>query len=111
MGKRKGTYVTGAGGPSRLTAVVAVSVVLRVEQVWAGGWEGVAEERAGRILRGIRRRQAACSLYLTRCQFVLQLENLGVDPQTQVDQQADRENNFKGGQKTWRRMPKRRGGC
>jgi hypothetical protein len=36
------TEATGAGGPSILSKKVAVSVVQGVEQVCAGGWEGVA---------------------------------------------------------------------
>jgi hypothetical protein len=39
-----------AGGPTRLFKVVAVSVVQGAEQVCAGGWEGVAGERARHIL-------------------------------------------------------------
>jgi hypothetical protein len=45
------TEVTDAGGPTRLSKVVAVSVVQGVKQARAGGWEGVAGERAGHILR------------------------------------------------------------
>jgi hypothetical protein len=37
--------------PTRLSKVVAVSVVQGVEQVCAGGWQGVARGRAGHILR------------------------------------------------------------
>jgi hypothetical protein len=44
------TEVTDAGGPTRLSKVVAVSVVQGVEQVCAGVWEVVEGERAGHIL-------------------------------------------------------------
>jgi hypothetical protein len=40
-GEPRRTEVTEAGGPSILSNVVAVSVVQGVEQVYAGGWEGV----------------------------------------------------------------------
>jgi hypothetical protein len=45
------TEVTEAEGPTRLSKVVAVSVVQGVEQVCAGGWKGGAGEIAGHILR------------------------------------------------------------
>jgi hypothetical protein len=43
--------VTEAGGPTRLSKVVAVSVVQGVEQVREGGWKGDVGERAGHMLR------------------------------------------------------------
>jgi hypothetical protein len=49
-GKPRRAEVTDAGGPTRLSKVAAVSVVQGVEQVYAGGWEGVTVERAGHIL-------------------------------------------------------------
>jgi hypothetical protein len=50
-GEPRRTEVTDAGGPTRLSKVVAVSVVQGVEQLCAGGWQGVAGERAGHICR------------------------------------------------------------
>jgi hypothetical protein len=50
-GEPRRAEVTDAGGPTRLPKVVAVSVVQGVEQVCAGGWEGVAGERAGHMQR------------------------------------------------------------
>jgi hypothetical protein len=44
-GKPRRTEVTDAGGTTRLSKVVAVSVVQGVEQICAGAWEGVAQER------------------------------------------------------------------
>jgi hypothetical protein len=41
--------VTEAGGPSILSKPVAVSVREEVEQLSAGGWEGVEGERVGHI--------------------------------------------------------------
>jgi hypothetical protein len=48
-GKPRMTEVTDAGGPTRLSKVVAMSVVQGVGLVCAG-WDGVAGERAGLIL-------------------------------------------------------------
>jgi hypothetical protein len=42
--------VTDAGWPTRLSEVVAVSVVQGVKQECAGGWEGVEGERARPVL-------------------------------------------------------------
>jgi hypothetical protein len=50
MREPKRTELTEAGEPSILSKVVAVSAVQGVEQVCAGGWGGVAGERAGHIL-------------------------------------------------------------
>jgi hypothetical protein len=52
-GHNRGTQEEGsdrAGGPTRLSKVVAMSVVRGVEQVCAGGWKGDVGERAGHIL-------------------------------------------------------------
>jgi hypothetical protein len=51
-GEPRWTEVTEAGGPSMLSKAVVVSVVQGVEQVRAGGWEGVVGKRAEHILRG-----------------------------------------------------------
>jgi hypothetical protein len=58
MGGPRRTETTEAGGPSILSKVAAVSVVQGVEQLFAGSREGVAEERAGHILR---RKQAGAA--------------------------------------------------
>jgi hypothetical protein len=50
-GEPRRTEVTDAGVPTKLSKVVAVSVLQGVEQICAGGWEGVAGVRAGHILR------------------------------------------------------------
>jgi hypothetical protein len=49
-GKPRRTEVTDAGWPTRLSEVVAVSVVQGVKQECAGGWEGVEGERARPVL-------------------------------------------------------------
>jgi hypothetical protein len=62
-GEPRRTKVADAGGPTRLSKVVSVSVVQGVEQVCAGGWEGVAGERAGHVLR---RKQAVTASIANR---------------------------------------------
>jgi hypothetical protein len=57
--------VTEAGGPTRLSKVVAVSVVQGVEQVCAGGWRGDVGERAGHIL--CRKQAVTASIHNQRC--------------------------------------------
>jgi hypothetical protein len=51
IGEPRRMEVTDPGGPTKLSKVVPVSVVQGVEQVCAGGWEGVTGDRAGHILR------------------------------------------------------------
>jgi hypothetical protein len=55
------TEVTEAGGPSRLSKVVVMSVVLGVEQAWAEDQEGVPGESPGHQLRWIQAMAASIS--------------------------------------------------
>jgi hypothetical protein len=52
--------VTEADGPSILAKVVAMPEVQGVAKICAGGWKGVAGERAGHILGGNRPWLQAC---------------------------------------------------
>jgi hypothetical protein len=53
--------VTGSGLTSILSKVVAVHVVQGVEQAGGGGWEGVAGERSGHLLRRKQAMEASIS--------------------------------------------------
>jgi hypothetical protein len=53
-GEPRRTEVTEAGAPTRLSKVVAVSVVQGVEQVCAGGWEGSREREQDAYYLGNR---------------------------------------------------------
>jgi hypothetical protein len=59
-GEPRRMEVTGSGLTSILSKVVAVYVVQGVEQAGAGGWEGVAGERSGHLLR--RKQAMAASI-------------------------------------------------
>jgi hypothetical protein len=59
-GEPRRKEVKEAGGPTRLSKVVAVSEVQGVEQVREGGWKGDAGERAGHVLR--RKRAVTVSI-------------------------------------------------
>jgi hypothetical protein len=83
----QGTEITEAGGPSKFSMAIAVSVVQGMKLICAGGWEGVMRGRAGHMLH---RKQAMAASISNQRRACLRLKNLEVDPQTQGDQQAGR---------------------